>query len=305
MKRNQFVNRTEYLLFRFALFKLRLLPYPWGRWLLCRLFVWIGYGLGIRRRVAELNLSNVYPDLDPPKRRALLKKVYHNLGLTAAELYLLPEQKLIASTSLSGKIHADKALSLGRGAILATAHLGNWEAARVLPLFGLPLSVVVQKQHNPYFDAYNSALRTRQGVRLIDHQHSMKQLLARLRENELVAILTDQNAGPEGLTLDFMGFPASHWRGAAKIALRYQVPIVPAFALRTPEGGIRICFEPMLHFPGLADSEENYRFVLKKLNAVTERYINRHPEQWLWLHRRWKQTGLMRPRRHQADEEQI
>lgn len=305
MKRNGFVNRTEYLLFRFALFKLRLLPYAWGRWLLTRLFLCIGYGLGIRRGVADLNLHNVYPDLGPEKRRGLLKRVYHNLGLTAAEIYLQPEQKLIASTSLSGKSHAEKALALGHGAFLATAHLGNWEAARVLPLFGITLSVVVQKQHNPYFDDYNNSLRVRQGVHLIDHQHGMKDLLAHLRANEMVAILTDQNAGPTGLMLDFMGFPASHWKGVAKISLRQKVPIVPGFAVRTPAGGIKICFEPMIHHPDLEDTEENYIYIMKELNGVIESYINRHPEQWLWLHRRWKQTGLMRQTRKNAEDNEI
>ncbi len=299
------MNRTEYLLFRFALFKLRLLPYPWGRWLLTRLFLWIGYGLGIRRRVADLNIRNVYPDLEPLQRKKLLKRVYLNLGVTAAELYLLPEPKLIAATSLRGKNHADEALALGRGAILATAHLGNWEAARTLPLFGIPLAVVVQKQHNPWFDAYNSSLRERQGVRLIDRQNGLKDLLDQLHKNMMVAILTDQNAGPSGLTLDFMGLPASHWKGVAKIALRHKVPIVPAYAVRTPEGGIRISFEPMINHPELEDSPENQRLILKLLNSVTESYINRHPEQWLWLHRRWKQTELLRPQYYQAGKNKV
>ncbi len=287
MKRNEFVNRTEYLLFRFLLFKLRLLPLAWRRWLITRLFVWIGFGLGIRREVAERNLRNVYPDQSPLERKTLLKKIYYNLGLIAYELYLLPEEKLLAATKLSGKSHADKAFSLGQGVILATAHLGNWEAARILPLFGIPLSVVAQKQHNPYFDAYNTALRTRQGVHIIDDQRGMKELLGHLHKNEMVAILTDQNAGPTGLTLDFMGLPASHWKGVAKISLRYKVPIVPAFPLRTPEGGIKICFEPMIYHPELEDTDENYIFLLKKLNAVIESYINRYPEQWFWVHRRW------------------
>lgn len=267
-----------------------------------RLFLWIGYGIGIRREIARQNLSKVFPDMDLSQRKKLLKQVYLNLGLTVAELYLLDEKKLISSTRLSGKNHVDKALSLGNGAILATAHLGNWEAARTLPLFGIPLSVVVQKQHNPYFDAYNTALRTRQGVHMIDHQHGMKDLLAHLRKNEMVAILTDQNAGPSGLILDFMGFPASHWKGVAKISLRYKVPIVPGFPLRTPEGNINICFEPMIYHPELEDTEENYLFLLKKLNAVIETYIRRNPEQWFWVHRRWKQTELMQPVSSEAAE---
>ncbi|OQB91595.1 MAG: Lipid A biosynthesis lauroyl acyltransferase [Candidatus Cloacimonetes bacterium ADurb.Bin117] len=287
MKRNNLVNRTEYLLFRFALFKLRLLPYPWGRWLLTRLFLWIGYGLGIRRQVAAENLQRVYPDMPPKQRKKLLKRVYLNLGLSAAELYLLPEKQLISGTSINGRENLEAALALGKGVILATAHLGNWEAARTLPLFGIPLAAVVQKQHNHLFDAYNNALRTRQGVRLIDQRHGLKDLLACLRQNMVVTILTDQNAGPEGLILEFLGHPAPHWKGAAKISLRYKAPIVPGYALRNPEGGISICFEPMIHHPELSDSTENQLLLLKEINAVTERYIRQNPEQWLWLHRRW------------------
>lgn len=287
MKRNNLVNRTEYLLFRFALFKLRLLPYPWGRWLLTRLFLWIGYGLGIRRQVAAENLQRVYPDMPPKQRKRLLKRVYLNLGLSAAELYLLPEKQLISGTSINGRENLEAALALGKGVILATAHLGNWEAARTLPLFGIPLAAVVQKQHNHLFDAYNNALRTRQGVRLIDQRHGLKELLACLRQNMVVTILTDQNAGPEGLILEFLGHPAPHWKGAAKISLRYKAPIVPGYALRNPEGGISICFEPMIHHPELSDSTENQLLLLKEINAVTERYIRQNPEQWLWLHRRW------------------
>jgi len=287
LKRNNLVNRTEYLLFRFALFKLRLLPYPWGRWLLTRLFLWIGYGLGIRRQVAAENLQRVYPDMPPKQRKRLLKRVYLNLGLSAAELYLLPEKQLISGTSINGRENLEAALALGKGVILATAHLGNWEAARTLPLFGIPLAAVVQKQHNHLFDAYNNALRTRQGVRLIDQRHGLKDLLACLRQNMVVTILTDQNAGPEGLILEFLGHPAPHWKGAAKISLRYKAPIVPGYALRNPEGGISICFEPMIHHPELSDSTENQLLLLKEINAVTERYIRQNPEQWLWLHRRW------------------
>ena len=156
-----------------------------------------------------------------------------------------------------------------------------------MPLFGIPLAAVVQKQHNHLFDAYNNALRTRQGVRLIDQRHGLKDLLACLRQNMVVTILTDQNAGPEGLILEFLGHPAPHWKGAAKISLRYKAPIIPGYALRNPEGGIRICFEPMIHHPELSDSTENQLLLLKEINAVTERYIRQNPKQWLWLHRRW------------------
>lgn len=292
MKRNHLLNLTEYWAFRFVLFKFRLLPYRWSNLALQRLFLWLGYGLGIRRDVAEKQLRRVYPDQEPHERRALLRKIYRNLGMTAAEIYLQDESKLIATAQISGRSHVDKAFSLGRGAILATAHFGNWELARILPSLGIPLSVVVKKQHNPLFDNYNNAIRTRHGVSLIDFRRGLRDILAHLAKNEMVAILMDQDAGASGLRLDFLGSPASHWRGVAKLSLRYKIPIVPGLALRTPEGGVKFCFEPMLYHPELEDKEENYAYILNKVNAVLEAYIDRYPEQWFWVHKRWKKSSV-------------
>ncbi|NLN84604.1 MAG: hypothetical protein GX135_00685, partial [Candidatus Cloacimonetes bacterium] len=265
MKRNAVVNWAEYLLFRGALFKLRLLPYAWGKWLLIKLFMWIGHGIGIRRYVADQNLERAFDGMDVQKRRELLKQVYHNLGLTSAELYLQPENKLINSISFQGREHMDNALALGRGAILATAHFGNWEAARVLPLFGIPLAVVTKKQHNPLFENYNSTLRQKHGLKLIDYESGLKDIMRWLDKNGVVAILTDQNAGEAGLVMDFLGSPASHWKGVAKISLRKGVPIVPGFTLRTPKGGILMCFEPMIHHPGLDCDEDGIRKVTEEV----------------------------------------
>lgn len=297
MKRNDLKNRIEYWLFRGSIWKLRLLPYSWSRKLVPFLFIAIGYGLGIRRKTAELHLKRVYPDMEPPERRKLLRDIYRNMGLTIAEIYLLKESRLIETTTISGKAHVEKALSLGRGAILATAHFGNWEAARVMPRLGIPLSVVVKKQHNPYFDAFNNSIRARQGVEIIDYKRGLRDILKHLAKNEMVAILADQNAGRSGLVLDFLGFPASHYKGVAKISLRYKVPIVPGFALRTKEGNIKFCFEPMIHHPELDDDKENYAYILEKVDKVIEKYIDRHPEQWFWVHKRWKATGAMDPKK--------
>lgn len=287
MKRNAAVNWLEYLFFRAALFKLKLLPYKWGKWLLTRLFVWVGYGFGIRRHVADKNLEMAFGDMDASERRELLKNVYHNLGLTAAELYLQPEDKLLKSIEFLGKEHLEQALAMGRGAILATAHFGNWEAARVLPHFDIPLAVVTKKQHNPLFEKYNSTLRQKHGLKLIDHESGLKDIMRWLSKNGVVAILTDQNAGDTGLVMDFLGSPASHWKGVAKIALRYGVPIVPGFALRDKDGGIQMRFEAMLPTQGLKDDEENIREVTKEVGSVIETYVRKWPEQWFWVHRRW------------------
>lgn len=294
MKRNDFVNRVEYALFRSGLFLLRILPYKWGKWVTVRLFLWIGYGLGIRKKLATRQLQKVYPSMTEEQRKSLLRDTYRNMGLTSAELYLQKEEDLISSIELKDKENLDKALSLGRGVIVATAHFGNWEAATTLPLFGYQLSAVVKRQHNPYFDRYTNALRTRYGMKVIDLKYGVKDIISHLRNNELVALICDQNAGKSGIILDFLGYPASHWKGPVKISLRYHIPIVPAFSLRKTDGKIQICFEPMIYYPELEDNEENYIFLWKQLNQVIESYIHRYPEQWFWVHNRWKATGAMK-----------
>ena len=294
MKRNDFVNRVEYALFRSGLFLLRILPYNWGKWLTVRLFLWIGYGLGIRKKLAARQLQKVYPSMTEEQRKSLLRDTYRNMGLSSAELYLQKEEDLISSIELKDKENLDKALSLGQGVIVATAHFGNWEAATTLPLFGYQLSAVVKRQHNPYFDRYTNALRTRYGIKVIDLKYGVKDIISHLKNNELVALICDQNAGKSGIILDFLGYPASHWKGPVKISLRYHIPIVPAFSLRKPDGKIQICFEPMIYYPELEDNEENYIFLWKQLNQVIESYIHRYPEQWFWVHNRWKATGAMK-----------
>jgi len=293
LKRNRLQNITEYSLLRILLSLLRLLPYSVGKRVVTSLFYHIGYLGGVRREVAHRQISKVYPQLSSSEVKKLLRKLYHNMGLTVAEIYLLPNKKLLARCKLSGKEYAEQAFALGKGAILATAHYGNWEAARVLPEFGIPLSVVVKKQHNELFDRFNNAIRSQHGLGIIDSRSGLRDIISTFRKNEMLAILADQNAGHRGHILDFLGFPASHHIGVAKLSLHYKVPIVPGFAVREPDGTINFCFEPPIYHPDWEDNEQNYLRLLSEVNSVIERYIHKHPEQWFWVHKRWKATKAM------------
>jgi len=284
---------VEFTLMMGLLRILRLLPWKLGKSVCEGLFLIVGYGLGIRRKVAETQLSKVYPGWDAQKRREVLKGLYRNMGLSIASIYLMKEERMLKSCEVVNQEHAEAAYALGRGVILATAHLGNWEAARVFPTKNMPVSVVVRRQRNVLFDRFNNATRARHGVGLIDMRRGLRDIIAEFHKNHMVAILMDQNAGKGGLVMDFLGFPASHWVGVAKLSLRYKVPILPAFALLTPEGGTRFTFEPMIYHPDWEDDEALYPALLKEVNQVIERYIHRYPSQWFWVQKRWKGTGAM------------
>ncbi|MDY0152474.1 MAG: lysophospholipid acyltransferase family protein, partial [Candidatus Cloacimonas sp.] len=233
-------------------------------------------------------LQKVYPQKTTAERNAILKQLYREMALTVQEEYLTNDAQLFAEVTIIGREHIDKALHFGRGAILATAHFGNWEAARILPLAGIPLSVITKAQRNNLFDNYTNKIRERSGLKVINMKRGLRDIVHQLKEGRFVAILMDQDAGSSGLIMEFLGFPASHWKGVAKLSLRYKVPIVPGFARRGENGKIVFDFYPMILHEDLTDKEENYRTVLAEVNAIVEAQIHKWPEQWFWVHKRWK-----------------
>ncbi|PKN72997.1 MAG: hypothetical protein CVU50_04370 [Candidatus Cloacimonetes bacterium HGW-Cloacimonetes-3] len=288
MPNKKLVNKIEYYSFRAWLAGFSLLPRCVVRNVLMFLFAAIGYGVGIRKKVALKQLQKVYPNTAEYKLKTILKQLYRNMALMVQEMYLTSDKDLLSMTKITGKEHVDEALSLGRGAILATAHFGNWEAARILPMVGIPLSVITKTQRNKLFDEYTNELRERSGLKVINMKRGLRDIIHQLAEGRIVAILMDQNAGKSGLMMDFLGYPASHWKGVAKISLRYKVPIVTGFARRVDNGLIQFEFhKPILH-EELEDCEANYRIVLEEVNQIIESQIRQYPDQWFWVHKRWK-----------------
>lgn len=288
MANKEFVSKIEYYSFRAFMALMSIVPKSVVKHLLICLFYLVGYGIGIRKREALIQLSKVYPSFSKPQHQAILKKLYKNMALSIYEVYFTSDEELFANSRIVNKQFVDDALAMGRGAVLATAHFGNWEAARVLPLAGIPLSVVAKTQRNKLFDSYTNQIRERCGLKVIDMSKGLRDIIHQLNDGRFVAILMDQNAGSSGLIMDFLGYPASHWKGVAKLSLRYKVPIVPGFARRAEDGSIVFeFFSPILH-EELSDSEENLRIVLEEVNKIIEQEIHKYPEQWFWVHKRWK-----------------
>jgi len=267
---------------------LKAMPQSFARRLAIGVFELFGYHLGIRKFVAQRQLSRVFPDMSIGRQRKVLRSMYRKMALGALESYVIADSQLIETTSVSGRENVVEALSSGRGAILLTAHFGSWEAARILPALGIPLSVIAKKQRNRLFNDYTDRVRQKQGAQVIDMKKGLRAIMERLEQNELVAILADQNAGARGLVTDFLGYPASHWKGAAKLSLRKKIPILPAFALRKDDDLLEIVFETPIYHPEWEDNEENCVKLIAEGNSIIETYIRRYPDQWFWVHKRWK-----------------
>ncbi|MDD4309390.1 MAG: lysophospholipid acyltransferase family protein [Candidatus Cloacimonetes bacterium] len=293
MANKNVLNIIEYFSFRIWLACFSLLPRFLSRSFLLFLFWSVGYCVGIRKNIAKKQLQKVFPDKSAGEVNSIIKNLYREMALTVMDEYLTSDDALFGKCAIQGKEHVTEALSLGRGAILATAHFGNWEAARILPKAGIPLSVVAKPQRNKLFDAYTNSIRERSGVKVINMRRGLRDIVHQLKEGRLVAILMDQNAGKSGLIMDFMGYPASHWKGVAKLSLRYKVPIVPGFARRLKDNTIVFEFLPYTLHEELDDTEDNVMFILSGVNQRVEAQIRKYPEQWFWVHKRWKHVYSM------------
>ncbi len=226
-----------------------------------------------------------YPERE---REAIIDGVFASIArllVTFARFSRLTRENIGSWIRYEGLEHFEEAKRRGRGVLFATAHFGNWElSAFAHGLLTEPMHVVVRPLDNPAADALVEARRQLSGNRLIPKHDAARLILRALGANEAVGILMDQNTSPaEGVFVDFFGVPACANVGLAKIAARSGAAVIPGFAVWEPaEARYVLRFSPPLEITG--DARED----TQRLHAVLEAVIRRNPDQWLWIHRRWK-----------------
>lgn len=282
-------NLIEYLLLRGFAGAINFLPIRVSTWLARLTGEIIYYIHPKRRRVVFSNLDIAFGNsLSTNEKKALAKETFCNLVTSLIEFFRIPSMLSEAAGrfTFEGTEHMDQAFHKGKGVIFAISHIGPWEYMAFLPfLKGYPCSVVVRPIKNPYIDRWIQSLREKTTLKPIDKAHSAKKILKLLKHNELVAILTDQWAGPEGMWIDFFGRKTSTTSIPARLAKRTQAAIIPGYCLRTSPGKYRIVIRPEILVP----SEDHYEEkVTGELNHQLESEIHEHPSQWSWAHKRWK-----------------
>jgi len=182
----------------------------------------------------------------------------------------------------------DRALAPGKGALLVTAHFGNWEAlAGALAERGYSMTAVGARQRNPLVERLFTAYRQNAGVASINVGKSLRPLLKALQDGACVATLADQDGGPQGFFLPFLGRPASVQAGLFRLLARRGTPMVTGFAVRDGEGWRGELQEP--EFPRSdTDPEAEARRLAAVYSSRVEAYVRRYPDHWFWLHRRWR-----------------
>ncbi len=228
-----------------------------------------------------------------PRARTLAREVFENMGMTLLEVMRTPWLRRAdfegGYVTCEGREVLDKALARGRGVILVTGHLGNWELmATWYAVMGYKMDVVVRDLDNPLAARLMDWMRTRHGHAMVLKKRSMRRLLKTLSGGGIAGILLDQNvARVEGVFVDFFGFPAATNKGPAMLAAVSGAAVIPTFISR--ENGrhiIRIGPEIELSRGGdkTTDAIEN----TARFTAAIEEAIRRNPGQWFWVHRRWK-----------------
>ena len=259
----------------------------WIGWLFYRLYPRLG-------RVGRRNLELAFPEKSVAERERILRGVYRTLGWLLAEVPRLPDCTLANVEELAIRDGFENFLEAerrGRGVIFLTAHLGGWEIGSfVHSLHGHWLNIVVRDLDNPLLDRWIRRVRSMHGNQCHDKDSYARGLLAAMRKGETVGILMDTNmTPPQGIFADFFGIPACTASGIARVAMRTGAAVLPVFAPWDEElGKYRICYEPALETIRSGDDEADVLANTQNYNQAIERAIRRHPEQWLWLHRRWK-----------------
>jgi KDO2-lipid IV(A) lauroyltransferase len=250
---------------------------------------------GRHRRLVQEQLRMAFPDWPPEKIRRMSRLCYEHFGRSAAEFAWLgcaDRDSILHSVTVEGREHLDRALTQGRGVLFLTAHLGNWELmAVVCNLLGYRLFPVARPLDNPWLNRLVDRIRSRHGSTVISkkRESAPRDLIQALREGSCVGILLDQNmAAYDGVFVNFFGRPACTAKGLALIARRTGAPVVPAFIARQTDGRHRIMILPPVKLNQGRDVSADTITNTARCTAVIEHMVRQFPDQWLWMHRRWK-----------------
>ena len=257
---------------------------------------WSAYHiLGRLRRVGERNLDLALPTLNSETKKAeILRGVYRHLGWQLVEFCRMPRYTVRNTEGwirTEGLEHYLAAQEKGKGVLVLTGHLGAWELSSFYhSLMGHPMGLVIRRLDNRTLDEFVNDIRCLHGNRVLHKDDFARGLLTAMRAGDTVGILMDTNmTPPQGVFVNFFGVAACTASGLARVALKTGAAVVPGFMLwELAEQKYVLHFGPELVFAETDDNEADILSATQQCNDVLESWIRRYPDQWLWIHRRWK-----------------
>ncbi len=286
-------HRIEYAAAAGLLKGLGWLPHPLSRGV-CAVLAALSYLFWPRlRRVGLFNLRLAFPEWSERARRRVLSSLFQNFGRMLADFAHFPRwhrENIERLVVYDGFEHFERARKQGKGVLFLTAHFSNWELSSFAHgLYGFPCNFVIRRLDNPLIDALVNRYRSSSGGKAIEKQDFARQVLRAFERGEAVGVLIDQNMLPsEGAFVYFFGRPACTTTGPARVARRTGVPIVFGLVVWDSQmGKYRLRFDPV-DWVKRDDPEEEILANTANFTKLVEDYARRYPDQWLWVHRRWK-----------------
>jgi KDO2-lipid IV(A) lauroyltransferase len=247
------------------------------------------------RRITERNLATAFPVRSAGERRAIARSAFMHFGRLLFELLkfsTLSPEAMLARSEFEGEERVRLAYAQGHGVLFFTGHLGFWELHAIAHAVKFePIGVVARALDNPQLNELLESVRQRTGNSVIYRQGSIRRVMRMLQAGHGVALLIDQHIqSRDAVLVDFFERPAATTSLLAALALRTGAPVVPVFALPLGSGRYRMVYEHPVE-PPRADSDQAVREFTQRCTDVLEMYVRRHPDLWLWMHRRWRDTS--------------
>lgn len=247
-----------------------------------------------RRQIGYKNLTIAFGDeLTEQEKYQILRSNFSNLGKSLVETLHFPKMSkdyLRGKVNILGQENFLSAKSKGRGVIYLTGHVGNWEmSSHAQSAAGHPLSIVVRPLDNRYLNKVVTRLRTIHGNKVLARGNGLRQIIAALKNKDAVGILMDQNTlRSRGIFVDFFGKSACTIPVIAILALRYNVPVIPGFIVRTGFDTHTIHIGQEIEIQRSGDTQKDIEINTANFNKIIESFIRQYPDQWFWIHNRWK-----------------
>ena len=282
------VHLLSYILLRATCFILTLLPLGFS-YLLARAIGNFAYHvLRLRRQVVMDNLQIAFgSEMVEPQLEEIAAESYRQIAMSFIELLIAPKLQNHIQQILKPEHSSliQKLLRQGQGLVMVSGHLGNWElqgAAAATAITG-PFTVAAVQQSNPYIDRFITQRRNAMGMKVAGTKAAMKLLLKALRNHQAIGLAADQNAGIDAVFVDFFGKIGATQPGPAKLALKFGAPMLVGAAIRTGPGQFKVLAKQVEIKEG-----DTIETLTQRHTKVLESFIRQYPEQYFWLHRRWK-----------------
>ncbi len=247
------------------------------------------------RRTTKRNLKFIFPEWENENIKKISKRVFQNFGITIFEILqmiFLKKKNILSNIHIiRGENHLRSAIEGSNGVVVISAHIGNWETASLyIPCyFGHPITSVARKIDSGIINKLALKARTRFGNSIIDKQGALPEMTRTVRSGNILALLIDQSTtASEGVEINFFGKKVTATPAAALVALRCKSPVIPAFCIRGDDNKLGIIFEPPVKITRTKDLRNDLITNTQAMNDVVEKIIKEYPDQWLWMHKRWK-----------------